>query len=203
MARLLNGINGPFRGKAGSIVGYIDRNGQGIIRALPKSRKRSSEKQLDNQKRMKVAQEWLQPIVYFVRIGFKNYSQKQHGFGSALSYLKRNAIREDFTVDPSRVLVSWGDLPLPVSPAVAQVEPGILEFTWTPVENNSDHVMVLAHFDTFIFRAELCGAKRSVGKQRLACGALPGMEADLYMAFISEERDRCSNSVYLGKLRLE
>ncbi|HEY1010027.1 MAG TPA: DUF6266 family protein [Daejeonella sp.] len=204
MAVLINGINGPFRGKAGSVVGYVDRYGQGIIRGLPRISKARTQKQLDNQKRMKVAQQWLKPILPAVRIGFKNYSRKQHGFGSALSYLKLNAIREDFTVDPSRVLISWGDLPIPASPGVTQIEPGILEFTWEPVENNNDHVMVVAHSDDLNFSyADLCGATRRVGKQTLKCTTFGGHEADLYIAFITEERDRCSNSVYLGRMLIE
>ena len=111
MARLLNGIMGSIRGKVGPIVGYTWK-GQCVIRSLPKKiSKAPSQKQLDNRKKMAACQEWLMHITPFVRIGFKNYSAKQHGFGNALSYLKLNAMNEDLEVDPAKALISWGDLP--------------------------------------------------------------------------------------------
>lgn len=203
MARLLDGINGAFRGKVGSIVGYT-RNGHGIIRGLPrKIHKAPTQKQLDNRQAMAAVQEWLKYITPFVRVGFKNYSQKQHGFGSALSYLKLNAMRENFTVDPSKALISWGDLPQPLSPAVSNPEPGILEFTWQAVVNSTDHAIILAYPGGSNYYGDLSGAKRHEGKHVLKCKDIIGMEADLYLAFITEERDRCSNSVYLGRIRVE
>jgi len=198
MARLVEGILGGFRGKVGPTVGYI-RNGQAIIRSVPKLVKREpSEKQLKNRKAMAAAQNWLKNIKTVVRVTFKNYSKKQHGFGNALSYLKLHAINEDFTVDPSKVLISWGDLPVPVAPAVINSEPGVLEFTWEAENYNTDHVVILVYRPTGSY-AELCGAKRSVGKQRIEYIGT-GWVGELYMAFITEERDRCSNSVYLGSM---
>jgi hypothetical protein len=102
---------GPIRGKVGPIVGYTWK-GQCVIRSLPKKiSKAPSQKQLDNRKKMAACQEWLMYITPFIRIGFKNYSAKQHGFGNALSYLKLNAMNEDLEVDPAKALISWGDLP--------------------------------------------------------------------------------------------
>ncbi len=204
MARVIEGINGAFIGKVGTVVGYT-RNGVGIIRSLPrKSSKAPSQKQLDNQRKMKVAQAWLKYLITYVRVGFKNYSQKQHAFGSALSYLKLNAINEDFTVDPAKMLISWGELAEPVSPAVSNPEPGVLEFNWEPVPQDKDHAIVVAHKPgTDIHFGDVSGAKRSAGKHIQEYAGLKGVEVELYLGFVSEERDKCCNSVYLGKMKLK
>ena len=114
---------------------------------------------------MKVEQAWLKYLITYVRVGFKNYSQKQHAFGSALSYLKLNAIKEDFTVDPAKVLISWGDLKEPLSAAVSNPESGILEFTWEPVPYDKDHAFVVAHHPgSDKHFGDVSGAKRLTGK---------------------------------------
>ncbi|MEJ7779565.1 MAG: DUF6266 family protein [Daejeonella sp.] len=200
MARVLNGINGAFSGMVGSVVGYV-RNGQAYMRSRPKDfTKPPTQLQLDNQNALKSAQAWLKSITPFVRVSFKNYSQNQHGFGNALSYNKLNALRANLTLDPALALVSWGDLPVPVSPTVTVGEPGFLEFTWDTDGDRKDHVLLLAKHEGETCICELCGAKRSAGREILDCTNIKGREADIYIAFINEDRSRCSNSVYLGKV---
>lgn len=204
MARVIEGINGAFSGKVGTVVGYT-RNGVGIMRSLPrKSSKAPTQKQLDNQQKMRVAQAWLKYLITYVRVGFKNYSQKQHAFGSALSYLKLNAIKEDFTVDPAKMLISWGELKQPESAAVSNPEPGILEFTWVPVRHDKDHAIVVAHHPgSDKHFGDVSGAKRSTGKHIQEYKGLKGVEVEVYLGFVSEEREKCCNSVYLGRVKLK
>ena len=203
MARLINGIMGPFRGKIGPIVGYTWK-GQGVIRSLPrKISKAPSQDQVDNRKKMAACQEWLKYITPLVRIGFKNYSAKQHGFGNALSYIKLNAMTEDLKVDPAKALISWGDLPQPISPAVSNSKPRKLIITWEPVPGNKDRAMVLAYDGKENAIGEVCGPRRSEGKLELACGGMKGMEMHVYLSFVSEERDKCSTSMYLGIVKLK
>ncbi len=202
MARLINGILGGFQGKVGPVIGYT-LNGQAIMRSLPKKiSKEPSEKQLESRKKMAACQEWLKHITPFVRVGFKNFSTKQHGFGSALSYLKLNATTEELEVDPSRALISWGDLDLPLSPAVNNTKPGVLEVTWEAIAGDTDRAIILAYDGKHDYAGEVCGERRSEGKQTLDCSGLKGKELYVYLGFVSEERDRCSNSVYLGKVEV-
>lgn len=203
MARINNGIMGGFSGKVGTVVGYT-RLGQACMRSIPaKSLKEPSESQLLNRKAMKAAMEWLKPIKEFVRIGFKNYSPKQHGFGSAVSFTKQNALREDKTVDPSLAMISWGDLLQAEDVAVSNTRPGILEFTWNPEMGGTERALVLAYVDKEHISGDLCGSRKKDGLHVLVCENLIGKEADIYLGFVSEERDRCSNSVYLGKVKIE
>jgi hypothetical protein len=203
MAHMRNGINGAFSGRVATVVGYT-RYGRSYMRSVPKkSTKPPSEKQLLNRQAMSVVQAWLKRITPCVRIGFQNYSDKQHGFGSALSYIKLNALNEDLTLDPSRAMIAWGPLSPPLAAIVVNPESGVLEFNWEPEKNNRDRVMVLAYANGQDPIWDVCGAQRSEGKHALYYGDnLSGQQADLYMAFVSEERDECSNSVYMGTLVL-
>ena len=203
MARINNGIMGGFSGKVGTVVGY-NRMGQACMRSLPKKiTKAPSESQLINRKAMKSAMAWLKPIKEYVRVGFQNYSAKQHGFGSAVSYNKQKALREDKTLDPSLAMISWGELLAPEGVAVSNPDPGILEFRWPSVKGSKDRALILTYSDQTNIIGDLCGARRNEGKHVLDCKNLIGKEADIYMAFVSEERDKCSNSVYLGRMMVE
>ena len=76
MARLINGINGPFVGKAGAVIGYTV-NGVGYMKGLYKKRtKKPKEGEALNRKKFAAAQAWLQPVTDFVRVGFKGYNER-------------------------------------------------------------------------------------------------------------------------------
>lgn len=92
----------------------------------------------------------------------------------------------------------------------------LLTFTWAFDENTSagsgcDRVMMLAYLpanNEVYF--ELCGAKRRTGIDHLTVGVARvdhgGIRVDrvaeVYMAFISEDRKNISDSVYLGQVLL-
>lgn len=126
MAILKGGINGPFSGKVGSIVGY-ELNGQAIIRSLPKVVKRApSELTLINRMRMKVVSQFLRHLKAPIAFGYKNVAPKGSRIGtfqSAQSYLFHNAIDYDAEnvpyVNPEKVLVFRGDM---VPPLLINVE---------------------------------------------------------------------------------
>jgi len=89
MARLINGANGPFIGKAGSFIGY-SVNGVGYMKGLYKRRtKAPTEKEALNRRKFAVAQFWLQPIKVFVIPGFKGYNPRFQGFAAAKSFLMK------------------------------------------------------------------------------------------------------------------
>jgi len=120
MGRLVNGINGPFTGKAGTIIGS-SRNGILYIKGPYKHRtKNISEKEKLNRRKFAAAQFWLSPLLDFVRIGFKGYSKKGEGFIAAKSYLFKNALKvdnNDIIIDPALVKLSFGDLPMSANAA--------------------------------------------------------------------------------------
>src|SRR5580765_2844651 len=91
MGTLINGINGPIRGKVGTAIGS-SRNGIPYVKGPYSSRTKTvSERELANRKKFAAAQAWLQPLLYFVQVGFRGYSQRSHGFIAAKSWLLKNA----------------------------------------------------------------------------------------------------------------
>ena len=112
MARYKDGINGPFYGKVGSIIGSRWR-GIDYIKGLPKlPAKPPTPKQLEMRARFAFVNAWLQPIKPFLNIGFLNYSDKMTAQNAAHSVNKGAVIGEypDFGMDHTRVLVSSGEL---------------------------------------------------------------------------------------------
>lgn len=126
MAILKAGVNGPFSGKVGSIVGY-ELNGQAIIRSLPAVVKRPPSKlTLINRMRMKVVSRFLSHLKAPIAFGYKNIAPKGSRVGtfqSAQSYLLNNALDYDAEnmpyVNPEKVLVFRGDM---VPPLLINVE---------------------------------------------------------------------------------
>src|SRR5688500_9895754 len=106
MARLINGANGPFIGKAGSFIGY-SINGIGYMKGLYKKRtKPPTEKEALNRQKFAAAQAWLRPLKAALRVGFKGYNVTFQGFAAAKSYLMRNALTVvdgKIVIDPSLV----------------------------------------------------------------------------------------------------
>lgn len=208
MGKLINGINGPFKGKAGSAIGS-SRNGVPYIKGPHKKRTtKVSKPEKANRSRFKEAQHWLSPILGYVREGFRGYSQKASGFTGALSHLLLNAVagtKEEPEINPSLVSVSFGNLPLSDNVKAAWKTAHEIEFTWdtTPVEDASanDQVMLLAYdIKNQKPHISLTGQFRKTGSDTLKAYGRTGTTYHVYLAFIAADRSRQSNSIYLGEL---
>lgn len=206
MGRLLGGVNGQIQGKVGTMIGS-SRNGIPYVKGPYKNRTPTvSAKELLNRKKFATAQAWLAPILDFVRVGFKGYSQRLQGFIAAKSWLLKNSFTgqgEDLRIDPALVKVSSGDLPNPGNIAVEFTDTGNLKFTWNPVYvdlRDKDQIMMLAYdversHALFITTGQL----RSTGFDILDMSQPSDRNYHVYAAFIAADRSRQSDSVYLGE----
>ena len=206
MGRLLSGVNGQIQGKVGNLIGS-SRNGVPYVKGPYKNRTQTvSAKELLNRKKFAAAQAWLAPILDFVRVGFKGYSQRSQGFVAAKSWLLKNSFTgqaEDLRIDPALVKVSSGDLPNPENIAVEFTDTGNLKFTWNPVYvdlHDKDQIMMLAYdvensHALFITTGQL----RSTGFDILKMSNSSNRNFHVYAAFIAADRSRQSDSVYLGE----
>lgn len=203
MARLLTGIEGPFIGKVGTVIGSSWK-GIPYIKSKPvKKRKARNKKIHPTQSRFAMAHYWLKPLLLFVREGFKDYSSTVEGFNAAKSHLIKLAIKEkdgEFMIDPSLVQLSFGDLPLPSHISVTKQKDNTLVFEWDTDSNGAspyDQVMVLA-YDPKTGKANMLttGQFRSVGKEELN---VDGSPYHVYIAFNAHDRSRRSGTVYLGQ----
>lgn len=205
MARLINGVNGPFVGKVGSIIGYTV-NGEGFIKGLYKKRtKKPTEGEVLNRKKFAAAQAWLQPVTDFVRVGFKGYNERFQGFVAAKSWLMKNCMKVvdgEIQIDPALVKISSGNLHLPENIQCILQEPNTFHFSWTPVDERDPHrydqAMVMAYRMGFGPYGDLYGSDRATGEAFVPVHASP-TPYHVYLAFVATDRSRQSDSVYLGE----
>lgn len=212
MGRLINGINGPFIGKVGTVIGS-SRRGIPYMKGPYKARKTDvSDKELRNRDKFAFAQAWLKPLLEVVRLGFKNYSAKSQGFVSAKSYLYKHTLKveeDTVSIDPSLMKISFGSLPISKNAAVSLTGPYELTFTWgldsRGSEYHKDQVLMVAYNigDRHVSYV-LTGQFRSVGKDILPLSHdyKPGAILHVYIAFIAADRSRQSDSLYLGEVIL-
>jgi hypothetical protein len=208
MGKLVNGINGPFVGKIGNLVGS-SRNGEHYVKLAYKSRtKNISKKEKANRSKFSMTHYWLQPLLYFVKVGFKDFKRSGE-FNAAKSHLLQNAVEGTqgaWSINPALVKLSLGELPLSPDITVAKSGTNKIEFTWTydkydEKAHPADQVMMLA-YDVANERAayNMTGQFRSTGVDTLS--VTRGKKYHIYLAFTSYDRMRQSDSVYLGEISM-
>lgn len=214
MATFKDGINGPFRGKVGSVVGY-QWKGIWVMRSLPRPirNRKWSERQLANHAKMRIMQEFLGANQVFVRRGFGLVPEieRMSAYNAAMSYNKKNAIKGEFPdleIDYNNIVFAKGNLPGQDDIEFKQ-HGGKLEFTWVPSKDNSarkdDQIMILL---TYKGQSSpdgiVSGARRYEGKETVSLIHLKsGIELHIYVAFIADDRKQVSDSMYLGSLEVQ
>jgi hypothetical protein len=208
MAKFITGINGPVQGKVGTVSGSSWKGISYLKGPYKKRTKDISDKEKANREKFALAHKWLSPLLTFVRVGFRGYSPTSEGFIAAKSYLLRNAVEispDGFTINPSLMKVSFGDLPLSGNMSVTKTPEDKLQFTWdksTPDGGNAhDQVMMLA-YDTagrhplFVTNGQF----RNTGTDTIPVSGEAGVTYHLYAAFLAVDRSRQSDSMYLGEM---
>jgi len=220
MARNKWGPLGPFIGKIGPLIGYL-RRGTPVIRAQPhKSNKPRSNAQKASNKAFSLVMKFAPPINDLISYGFHPATK---GLGAIpqnafTGYLRKNAIAgeyPDLYIDCSKVLVSMGDIIPPAYPTVT-LNNGKLTFSWDvdpnwPKRNNTDQVLVLAYY-TATKRAAYAIGNNWKYEGQAVLELLPAEKdylgkpldtvVETYLAFISNNRQRVSDSVYTGQIVL-
>lgn len=222
MARLKFGPWGGLIGKLGNNVGYI-RKGMAILRmrSHPSTKKRT-DKQKATTQRFMLVNKFVASINGFTNVGFEVASRKVSPTAQnlATSYNIKNAIIGEYPnqeIDFSKVRVCEGILHLPKNILVTAEDQGNevkLLFSWEVDPNMSyvrsrDQVMMLAYMPENK-KAEYLdsGARRNAGQDFLLIGKnygsvnLPKLYtyAEVYIAFIANDRDSITNSYYCGRI---
>jgi hypothetical protein len=204
MAKYLQGINGVFIGKVGTVVGCVWK---GIPYMRSKGNQRTgpaTESELKNRSKFAAAHNWLQPLLVFLRSGFAGYTETVTGFNAAKSYNLKNAMLNGQMI-PELAKVSYGDLPLSEEISVI-CQDAKLHFNWSTAElpgaSLKDQIMVLAyHPESKVAIFDTQGAFRSMGNQILdTYSEFAGKTVHVYAAFVAADRGKQSDSHYLGAI---
>jgi hypothetical protein len=205
MGKIKQGILGGFSGKVGSVVGGSWK-GISYMRGKAASIKNSQTlHQMQQRYKFALALSVLQPLVAFIRVGFKRYAHRQSEFNAAMSYTIKHAIvgtYPDFEIDYSKLLVARGTL-TGANDAAATAITGKIKLTW---EDNTgigearptDNSMLVAINPEKGEAAYITdGAPRSACTEQLAVSPFwAGDEVEIYLAFISEDGKDVATSVY-------
>ncbi|PRD46073.1 DUF6266 family protein [Sphingobacterium haloxyli] len=211
MAVLKGGINGPFSGRVGNIVGY-ELNGQAIVRSLPSRPKRKPTKLAAlNQQRMKAVSQFLRPIKPIINWGYKDLAPPGSRIGSfqqAQSYTFKNALDYDGDnnntpyVNPEKVLLFRGEEQPPKNPRVRR-EGNALVFEWDPLyAGRHDEIFVAAIYDgAHTFDLLTSGpdlSARSYTWEPFGSTMMGKVPFHVYVGSKNTFTDKLSDSVYLG-----
>lgn len=211
MATQKFGPFGPFSGKLGKVIGYVDKNGKQHLRYANKHVfNNPSDALLGTWQATRITVAFLAPVIEFVRMGFavKAASMRMSGYNLATSFTK-GAIKGAYPhlqIDFSKIFFSAGDMPIAKNPEVIVVEHGLM-FSWDTGKletgtKKSDQVMLMAYLPdsgkAYYLRS---GAGRKQGWEYLELPFKPrGQKVETYLSFNSEDHKSISNSVYTGQV---
>jgi hypothetical protein len=218
MGKLLKGANGPFSGKVGTVVGYM-WNDLAVIRARPERRRKPfSEKELNQQARFALMNQFLIPVKNLLNISFAHLAYRMNGFNKSFSYNVKAAIlgySPDLSIDYPRVLLSRGDLTHPESAAVTALSPTTLQFIWkdntgTGKALKTDQLFVAVFIpEKNYWFYKLNAATREDGNYVLDItqftrdiSVFYGKPLQIYIGFVAADGKDASDSVYTGPVEL-
>ncbi len=209
MGTINKGILGGFSGKVGTVVGGTWK---GIDYMRSKGNRKNfepSEKQLAQQAKFGLVMGFLQPMSALLNITFRDFAIKMTGMNNAFAYNIKNAITGTYpslSIDYSLVLLSRGDLPNVLAPAVTAGAGSIATFSWTDNSGvgsakTTDQAVLIAY----------CATKKQViyttgGGQRgaltgdLNLSAFSGLAVQTYIGFISADGNDVANSIFTGQI---
>lgn len=133
MGSLNNGPYGGLSGKVGNLV-YYNLKGKNVVRKIGYTGKPPTPAKLANYQKMRVVNEFLQPILGFINVSFALAvaGTLKNPHNEELSYNKKNALQgeyPDISMDYPKALVSMGNLETAENHATI-LHPDGLEFTW-------------------------------------------------------------------------
>lgn len=209
MGRLNNGPNGGFSGKAGSYIGYTWKGGS-YIRGIPRIKKDRQPTPGQEAARAKFAylNMWLKKIPELVAITFRSYSPKMTGMMASYSCNAKNVLGEfpDFQLNFPAFMISHGELSGADNPSVKSKGGCTLTYKWEWLSGHKnassiDNCLLLAIIpETESFYASF-ESTRIKGTAKLPIHkAELGKVAEVYLAFVSFDRLKCSKSQYLGQV---
>lgn len=209
MAKIRQGIMGPFSGKIGPIIGsswkdifYIKSapvdNGQQRI---------FTPAQLANQQRFKLMNDFLDPFQPFITIGFANLATNRTELNAAFMVNFKEAmelVADAYHIRYDRFCLSKGNLPGLETIVVQRMEPTKLLINWDAnivFAAANDQVMLVVYCPALKIVDGFVGfAQRSSGAVQFEMSKkMENYAIEIYLSMVSLNRKKISNSQYLGR----
>jgi hypothetical protein len=209
MGTISAGILGGFSGKVGAVIGGSWK-GIEYIRSKPGRRRfPPSEGQLAQQEKFALVIRFLQPMAGLLRISFQNFAIRMTGINNAFAYNIQNAVTgtyPSFSIDYSLALVSRGDLPNALSPAVTAGAGNVLTFSWADntgagIAKATDQAILVAYCPELKQSVyTTAGGTRSSLAANLDASQFAGQTVQTWIGFISENGQKVATSIFTGEV---
>jgi hypothetical protein len=208
MGTIEKGILGGFSGKVGNVIGG---NWKGIDYMRSKSKRRkftASQLQLEQQLKFGLAIRFVQTMSGLVDISLRDFAVRKTGINSAVSYTLKNAITGTYplySIMYPQVLVSRGDLPNVLGPAVTVGAGSILTWSWTDnsgtgIAKATDKALLAAYCPALNQCIYTTGsAVRKDLTDSLNLRSFSGEEVQTWIGFISDDGQGIAGSIYTGR----
>ena len=209
MGTINKGILGGFSGKVGSVIGG---SWKGIDYMRSKSSRTNftaTEKQLAQQLKFALMMRFLQPMAGLLSVSFRDFAVKMTGINSAFAYNIKNCITGVyplFDIDYSLVLVSRGDLPNALAPAVTSGAGSLLTFSWTDnsgvgsAKATDQAILVAFCPDLQQSIYTTIGGDRSALTGELNLVPFSGKAVETYIGFIALDGKNIATSIFTGEV---
>jgi hypothetical protein len=185
---------------------------KGIDYMRSKSSRRNfepTEKQQIQQLKFALTMRFLQPMAGLLNISFRDFAVMMTGMNNAFSYTISNAITgvyPSFEVDYALALVSRGDLPNVLAPAVTSDAGSLLTFSWTDnsgvgIAKATDQAILVAYCPTVrqaIYTT--IGGVRSDLTGELNVLPFSGLAVETWIGFISDNGWNIATSIFTGEV---
>lgn len=213
MAKFINGANGTFSGKVGSVIGSSWR-GIHYLRGLgKKSKKPPTEAQVAQRLRFALVSKFLAPLQGMLSVGFANVRRQTAAqFSMALKQNIEQAVTgssPDFELVYPNIVMSSGSLFIPLMNSLT-VDTGSLTITWDPQPNqfggasNDVAYIIVYNAERKLFITTDDPVLREAGTALVDVPApFAGQEGHAWMFFASMDGKKVSDTVYLGALTFE
>lgn len=209
MGIINKGILGGFSGKVGSVIGG---NWKGIDYMRSKSNRGKfvpTPTQHAQQLKFAIVMRFLQPMAGLLNITFRDFAVKMTGINNAFGYVIRNAITgvyPAFALDYSIALVSRGELPNALGPAVTAGAGSVLTWSWTDnsgvgIAKPDDQAVLVAYCPSLkqaIYTT--AGGARNALTGDLTLTPFAGLDVETYIGFISADGQKVANSYFTGEV---
>lgn len=206
MARINQGILGPFSGKVGEVIGSSWKGIPYIKSRTMSFHDPKTPAQLAHRMRLQVAHGFVRSIKGFIEIGYRELSENQTPYNKAVSYILKNAVVGEYPaigIEPSKVMVSQGKLAGAENCLFSMEEDGKLKFSWdenvSEEDAQADDCALLLVYN---FTKQQTISVQSCRSERKGTVEIPDSWKNDKMAgyifFASIESDAVSNSQYLG-----
>jgi len=210
MGRLNRGPNGPFSGKAGSIIGSSWRDIYYIKGLQKRSQKPRSLLQIEQQKRFGLAVNLLRLVKSVVDMGFSSINPGgATGYNMAISHMLHNAIKgtsPHLEIDYSSVVFcTKGKLSTPAT-ATMELNGLNLKLQWSTDSDiysspNDEVEFLIYHSGLNLYLNAPERAIRCHGEAELELNLSYKDDSGtlhIYMYMVDRDRKKWSNSLYVG-----